>query len=115
MPGLVPGIHDLNREKDVGGRDKPGHDDVDRSLLTFASFLPQRPQAAVSVARGTFAFAWTLMSRSPIENGPPRRRPGSNRRRERSFVRQRGLFAFALFDQRTTRASTGALRMRRNA
>jgi hypothetical protein len=28
MPGLVPGIHvlDMYREKDVGGRDKPGHD-----------------------------------------------------------------------------------------
>jgi hypothetical protein len=31
MPGLVPGIHVLNRGhiKDVDGRDKPGHDDVD--------------------------------------------------------------------------------------
>jgi hypothetical protein len=29
MPGLVPGIHDLTtrREKDVDGRDKPGHDE----------------------------------------------------------------------------------------
>jgi len=28
MPGLVPGIHALMRhiEKDVDGRDKPGHD-----------------------------------------------------------------------------------------
>jgi hypothetical protein len=28
MPGLVPGIHALNRSqgKDVDGRDKPGHD-----------------------------------------------------------------------------------------
>jgi hypothetical protein len=28
MPGLVPGIHDLPalRNKDVDGRDKPGHD-----------------------------------------------------------------------------------------
>jgi hypothetical protein len=28
MPGLVPGIHVLTvqREKDVDGRDKPGHD-----------------------------------------------------------------------------------------
>jgi hypothetical protein len=33
MPGLVPGIHvflDL-RMQDVDGRDKPGHDDGDRS------------------------------------------------------------------------------------
>jgi len=31
MPGLVPGIHvffDSQQTKDVGGRDKPGHDDV---------------------------------------------------------------------------------------
>jgi hypothetical protein len=29
MPGLVPGIHVLNRinNKDVDGRDKPGHDE----------------------------------------------------------------------------------------
>jgi len=29
MPGLVPGIHVLgaSHEKDVDGRDKPGHDD----------------------------------------------------------------------------------------
>jgi hypothetical protein len=25
MPGLVPGIHVLERGKDVDGRDKPGH------------------------------------------------------------------------------------------
>jgi len=29
MPGLVPGIHALRRtpQKDVDGRDKPGHDE----------------------------------------------------------------------------------------
>jgi hypothetical protein len=28
MPGLVPGIHDLQvSNEDVDGRDKPGHDD----------------------------------------------------------------------------------------
>jgi hypothetical protein len=35
MPGLVPGIHVLTanaRSKDVDGRDKPGHDDVDESI-----------------------------------------------------------------------------------
>jgi hypothetical protein len=26
MPGLVPGIHDLRRTKDVDGRDETGHD-----------------------------------------------------------------------------------------
>jgi hypothetical protein len=33
MPGLVPGIHAFKRvpKKDVDGRDKPGHDDVDGS------------------------------------------------------------------------------------
>jgi hypothetical protein len=38
MPGLVPGIHVLvpiTRVKDVDGRDKPGHDDMEGS----ASFL----------------------------------------------------------------------------
>ena len=31
MPGLVPGIHVLkhNKIKDVDGRDKPGHDEVE--------------------------------------------------------------------------------------
>jgi hypothetical protein len=26
MPGLVPGIHVLDKNKDVDGRDEPGHD-----------------------------------------------------------------------------------------
>jgi hypothetical protein len=26
MPGLVPGIHDLDTQEDVDGRAKPGHD-----------------------------------------------------------------------------------------
>jgi len=31
MPGLVPGIHVLpSAPNDVDGRDKPGHDDLDR-------------------------------------------------------------------------------------
>jgi hypothetical protein len=30
MPGLMPGIHVLLREKkDVDGRDKPGHDEIE--------------------------------------------------------------------------------------
>jgi hypothetical protein len=34
MPGLVPGIHvlDAPNQKDVDGRDKPGHDTCDPSL-----------------------------------------------------------------------------------
>jgi hypothetical protein len=28
MPGLVPGIHDFSKVKDVDGRDKPGHDKI---------------------------------------------------------------------------------------
>jgi hypothetical protein len=31
MPGLVPGIHELGRNKDVDGRDKPGHDNDESS------------------------------------------------------------------------------------
>jgi hypothetical protein len=32
MPGLVPGIHVFRATKqDVGGRDKPGHDELDAS------------------------------------------------------------------------------------
>jgi hypothetical protein len=27
MPGLAPGIHELQRCKDMDGRDKPGHDE----------------------------------------------------------------------------------------
>jgi adenine-specific DNA-methyltransferase len=36
MPGLGPGIHDLNRagEKDVDGRDKPGHDEKGGPVIT---------------------------------------------------------------------------------
>jgi hypothetical protein len=31
MPGLVPGIHVVPRmPNDVDGRDKPGHDDVEK-------------------------------------------------------------------------------------
>ena len=37
MPGLVPGIHALPRfnkeEKDVDGRDKPGHDKLSIAAL----------------------------------------------------------------------------------
>src|SRR4051794_11665354 len=41
MPGLVPGIHVLthNSEKDVDGRDKPGHDE---NWSTAASGSPRR-------------------------------------------------------------------------
>jgi hypothetical protein len=38
MPGLVPGIHVLERQyqKDVDGRDKPGHDDfLDKPTIRF--------------------------------------------------------------------------------
>jgi len=35
MPGLVPGIHALRSvsEKDVDGRDKPGHDAENRKTI----------------------------------------------------------------------------------
>src|SRR5712664_963390 len=37
MPGLVPGIHVLTRlrKKDVDGRDKPGHDEIE-AVYDFA-------------------------------------------------------------------------------
>ena len=31
MPGLVPGIHVFATQTDVDGRDKPGHDEDNRS------------------------------------------------------------------------------------
>ena len=42
MPGLVPGIHVLKAQqnKDVDGRDKPGHDDVHRSQLNAIGIGP---------------------------------------------------------------------------
>jgi hypothetical protein len=48
MPGLVPGIHVLAsvKQKDVDGRDKPGHDEkrlpvqaASKSLNMLAAFL----------------------------------------------------------------------------
>jgi ring-1,2-phenylacetyl-CoA epoxidase subunit PaaB len=51
MPGLVPGIHVLLRQdqKDVDGRDKPGHDDgtqerrmTDRNWLLWEVFIRTR-------------------------------------------------------------------------
>jgi len=37
MPGLVPGIHVLLNlsEKDVDGRDKPGHDELEGVALLY--------------------------------------------------------------------------------
>ncbi len=55
MPGLVPGIHVLlsYRSKDVDGRDKPGHDGVDRprsnakiTTMTQAQPIPEIPELA---------------------------------------------------------------------
>src|SRR5262249_16755642 len=43
MPGLVPGIHVLlSRDKDVDGRDKPGHDEFTRrhSIVPRARAVP---------------------------------------------------------------------------
>jgi hypothetical protein len=35
MPGLVPGIHVFSAAcKDVGGRDKPGHDEIESKLVS---------------------------------------------------------------------------------
>ena len=55
MPGLVPGIHVLGaaREKDVDGRDEPGHD-VDRSIPSRAL------RSTVVVARMSGAICGTV-------------------------------------------------------
>ena len=46
MPGLVPGIHVLfNRNEDVDGRDKPGHDDG------FGSHQPSNLNETFNLAR----------------------------------------------------------------
>ncbi len=39
MPGLVPGIHVLRAEssKDMDGRDKPGHDVLDKNRSVHAA------------------------------------------------------------------------------
>ena len=41
MPGLVPGIHvfDCWLKKDMDGRDKPGHDDVEALAPNHAAFM----------------------------------------------------------------------------
>jgi hypothetical protein len=38
MPGLVPGIHEFPAKtiKDVDGRDKPGHDDLQEAMPATA-------------------------------------------------------------------------------
>jgi hypothetical protein len=56
MPGLVPGIHDfLPCDKDVDGRDRPGHD-VERmryyseplAAFVFASRIARQTRSGVS-------------------------------------------------------------------
>jgi hypothetical protein len=44
MPGLVPGIHVflLCCVKDVDGRDRPGHDELERSVPAFLQFLRRK-------------------------------------------------------------------------
>jgi hypothetical protein len=45
MPGFVLSIHVLiPGEKDVDGRDKPGHDDVEASGFTWADSICDRPE-----------------------------------------------------------------------
>ena len=41
MPGLVPGIHEYGGacSKNVDGRDKPGHDDVETDGHTLSSSI----------------------------------------------------------------------------
>jgi hypothetical protein len=47
MPGFVPGIHALlsERGKDVDGRDKPGHDEVERPARMAGTAFSPSPNA----------------------------------------------------------------------
>jgi len=48
MPGLVPGIHDFLSvgDKDVDGRDKPGHDERKRPAPRAGPSFPDRNHCA---------------------------------------------------------------------
>ena len=44
MPGLAPGIHVFSPyQKDVDGRDKPGHDESSRQPLAFSPYAEPLP------------------------------------------------------------------------
>ena len=54
MPGLVPGIHVLlaARNKDVDGRDRPGHDDVSARDIPPTVMLPIPPTVMPGLVPG---------------------------------------------------------------
>src|SRR4051812_45987213 len=63
MPGLVPGIHVLrSTNKDVDGRDKPGHDEC---VLDSPS---PNPEKAFQIAALTFRPEEIPMSLSALES-----------------------------------------------
>src|SRR3954470_11150598 len=57
MPGLVPGLHVLGAMgKDVDGRDKPGHDDVEATryqIWLFSAAIPSRRTISAPTARAS--------------------------------------------------------------
>ena len=67
MPGLVPGIHVLEAEIDVDGRDEPGHDDEWNLRMTTDA-----DAKLIEQGRKLFAGEWQFFWASPsIETLPP--------------------------------------------
>jgi hypothetical protein len=79
-----------------GGSARPRHPSPS-TFLTFASSLSQRPVGWFFGGAGTFAFGRTLLSRSPIENGPPRHRRAAPGAVEEAIGAPTGLFSFYAF------------------
>jgi hypothetical protein len=59
MPGLVPGIHVLRycRNKDVDGRDKPGHDEEKDDGLSRCGIKRQCPPPLFFIAASCSGLA----------------------------------------------------------
>ena len=68
MPGLVPGIHVFLRcvDQDVDGRDKPGHDDVERYLPTYGRQRLRRSRHRLAALAPQPAAAQDLQDGKPI-------------------------------------------------
>ena len=70
MPGLA-GIHVVSSEKNVDGRDKPGHDESIRLLAVFNCFPPEikpirRPENVRIKVTGAFPVnVWPVIRQGP--------------------------------------------------
>jgi hypothetical protein len=60
MPGLVPGIHVLAAEKqeDVDGRDKPGHDELASAQPILLRIAPEITSLSLTVINGHSGIKW---------------------------------------------------------